>query len=291
MRKTVTFILSTNYSGSHYFSLLLGSHSHAAHLGEVANLVRKSNIGRDLGSRIEATKQCYICEDNKKCSLFRNIHDVPLSGLYPVLFERVGHDIDLLVDASKKVSWAKQFINQDDFETQFIHLIRDPRAIVRKWHIQYSSVRQQLRQRRKQLKYRPGRAPDILVSEQWTIFLMKWIQSNREITEFITQTGCQGHIVTYRDLVCETRQTLEQVMPWMGLEFEPSQINYWEHEHHGTQKPDYDWIKSSGEAYFDLRWQTELPPIEQQQITADRDVHIYLDEVGLGIGADGLTRL
>jgi len=291
LKKTVTFILSTNYSGSHYFSLLLGSHSHAAHLGEVANLVRKSNIGRDLGSRIEATKQCYICEDNKKCSLFRNIHEVPLPELYPVLFERVGHDVDLLVDASKKISWAKQFVNQDDFETQFIHLIRDPRAIVRKWHIQYSSVRQQLRQRRKQLKYRPGRAPDILVSEQWTIFLMKWIQSNREITEFITQTGCQGHIVTYRDLVCETRQTLEQVMPWMGLEFEPSQIDYWEHEHHGTQKPDYDWIKNSAEAYFDLRWQTELPLIEQQQITADRDVHIYLDEVGLGIGTDGLTRL
>lgn len=290
MSRTVTFILSTNYSGSHYFSLVLGSHSRAAHLGEMVNLVRKSNIGRDLGNRVEATKQCYICRNNQHCSLFHDIHEVPLAELYPVLFERAGQDIDLLVDASKKVSWARQFVDQQAFDTQFIHLIRDPRAVVRKWHIQYGRPWQSLRQRRKQLKSWPGRSLEVLFAEQWKVFMMKWIQDNREISDFIASTNSRGHLVTYRDLVCDTERVMEEVMSWLGMSFEPSQVDYWAHEHHGSQKPDYDWVKESGEKYFDLRWRGELPRLEQQSIAADPDVAAYLDEIGLSIGDDGLTR-
>ena len=45
MRKTIVYILSTNYAGSHYLSLLLGSNSRAKHLGEVKMLRKYSEEG------------------------------------------------------------------------------------------------------------------------------------------------------------------------------------------------------------------------------------------------------
>jgi len=70
-------------------------------------------------------------------------------------------------------------------------------------------------------------------------------------------------------------------MQWLGLEFEPGQINYWEHEHHGTQKANYGWIGKNNSAFFDLRWQEDIAKKVQQSIATDADVLAYLDEIGL----------
>src|SRR2546428_11097791 len=38
LKRTIIYILSTNYAGSHYLSLLLGSNSRSIHLGEIKRL-------------------------------------------------------------------------------------------------------------------------------------------------------------------------------------------------------------------------------------------------------------
>ena len=39
MSRGLVYLLSSNFSGSHFLSLMLGSHSRFVHLGELKNLV------------------------------------------------------------------------------------------------------------------------------------------------------------------------------------------------------------------------------------------------------------
>ena len=136
MKRKLVFILSSNYSGSHYLSLLLGSHSKAMHLGETKNLIKEG-------------VNCYKCGVLNGCHLFKGIQELTTDDLYPTLFNRAGEPINLLFDTSKKIEWAIKFIkNQADYEIKVIHLVRDPRALMRRWKNKYTSLLSQLNQRR-----------------------------------------------------------------------------------------------------------------------------------------------
>lgn len=290
MKQTVVFVLSANFSGSHYLSLLVGSHPSAAHLGEVKNLVKASNIGREPDEQIEATRQCHVCGENRHCQLFRDIHTVPASRVYQNLFERADAGIELLVDISKKPGWAAQFLDQDDFECRFVHLLRDPRALVRKWLLYYATAGQRRWQRQKLMRNQPARLFRLMLAPQWSVYVQKWLQQNRAISEFIAQARQPACILTYRDLVCDTQRTLPALMQWLGLEYRDSQLRYWEHEHHGTRKPGYDRIGQDTERYFDLRWQDDLPRDIQRKIALSPNVLTYLDALDVELREDGLTR-
>jgi ABC-type Fe3+ transport system substrate-binding protein len=75
----------------------------------------------------------------------------------------------------------------------------------------------------------------------------------------------------------------------MGVDYEPAQIEYWNAEHHGTQKTRYDWVKEQKVQYIDLRWKEFLTPETQKRIAGDPLVNSYLAEQGLQLTADGLT--
>ncbi|MEN8204451.1 MAG: sulfotransferase [Pseudomonadota bacterium] len=283
MRKTVVFILSSNYSGSHFLSLLIGSHSHAMHLGETRRL---ASSGSRVASK-EEPRFCFVCGSHQECSLFRGIQEVPLEVIYSHLFMRAKSDTSVLVDTSKKTAWAQQFENNPDYRILYIHLVRDPRALVRRWSQSYTDFTDRLKQRKKQLTKRPALA----FAPQWKIYTHKWLHQNRKITDFLSTRGRQGYIVSYHDLAASTHSTLAELMQWLGLDFEPGQINYWEHEHHGTQKADYGWINQSNRTFFDLRWQEDIAEEVQQSIATDTDVLAYLDGIGLALHDNGLTRI
>lgn len=140
MKKKLVFILSSNYSGSHFLSLLLGSHSKAVHLGETKNLIKEG-------------VNCYKCGVSNDCHLFEGIQELTTETFYPTLFDRAGDQINLLIDTSKKTEWAINFINtQSEYDIKIVHLIRDPRALIRRWNNKYTSLLSQLSQRRKVLK-------------------------------------------------------------------------------------------------------------------------------------------
>src|SRR5262245_3472783 len=132
MDKTVAFILSTNYSGSHYASLMIGSHSKAAHVGEVCHL-RKEKVTKPI---------CARCGTAGECELFRGIGPGTIDQAFELLFARIPEEKSLIVDNSKKTFWAERFLAHPGFRKKILHLIRDPRALVRRWDLMYTTPAQ-----------------------------------------------------------------------------------------------------------------------------------------------------
>lgn len=280
MKKKLVFILSSNFSGSHFLSLLLGSHSRALHLGETKNLVKE-------------TISCCLCGNTSDCELFRNIEYLKKDNLYPTLFNRAGDEIHILVDTSKKIKWASQFSNiQEDYEIKFIHLVRDPRALVRRWKLTYSTPFKRLKQRKKVIRTFIKKISKLLFIDQETIYLYKWLNQNQQITQFILENDFESQVVTYHDLTTKTSEIVTNLMLWLGQQYEPSQLEYWNFQHHGTEKHQYEWIKANKiTTHVDLRWKDELTPEQNTFITNNTDVKNYIHSLGLQQHDDGLTKI
>ena len=277
MKKTVVHILSTSFAGSHYLSLLLGSHSKALHAGELFQLKR------DKGMML---KEVYFTSS----PIFegigpRNIHDV-----YNVIFSRIDPDIRVLVDTSKVLrGWTEMFVGDECYHRKYVHLIRDPRALVRRWLTPQDGANP-FRVRWKLLRSWPQVPVKAAVGDLPAVMMYRWLQQNQAITQFIGKHRLDANLVTYRDLARDTTSEVQRLVEWIGLSFEPGQIEYWNREQVGTQKRQYDWIKDQKAHYFDLRWQAELAKETQGRIVADRWINAYLDGLGLSLTEEGLTR-
>lgn len=278
MQQKLVFILSSNYSGSHFLSLLLGSHSKALHLGETKNLI-KGDVN------------CYACGTLNNCALFKDINQLPSYELYTELFNRAGEQINLLIDTSKKIKWASNFIhNQTVYDIKVIHLIRDPRALLRRWKNKYTSVPSQLNERRKILKSFPNKIFELLGSSQDNIYLYKWLRQNQEIANFTKQYALDTKTITYHDLTLNPDKTLSALMHWLDESYEASQLRYWEFEHHGTQKREYEWVKKQQTpSHFDLRWQEELTPNQSKVVLNNPNFKKFIKEQHLLQLDNGLT--
>jgi len=276
-KKSITFILSTNYAGSHYLSLLLGSNSRAEHLGEVKNMAKN-------------TRNCFVCGSVSQCKLFNGIETIPKDKIYETLFFRVAPEVDVLIDNSKKLEWVKQFLPINEYQMKFIHLIRDPRALVRRWLITYTTFEENLNQRLKLLRIHPENFLSFIFGSQIDVYINKWLYLNESISQFINNNNLDGYVITYRDLVKNTADELTSLNAWLGLEFESEQVNYWQFHHHGTQKKAYEWVKEKKESYFDLRWQEYLTVAQQQRIGGNKYVQNYIEQLGLTLQEDGLMK-
>jgi hypothetical protein len=279
--KKVLFILSTNYAGSHYLSLLVGSHSRATHIGEIHRF-RNEQIHKE---------PCFSCGDYRKCPVFRGIEPGRIHDIHETVFRNLRPEIDLLVDNSKKSSWAANFIGHAAFESRLIHLIRDPRALIRRWDMGYDTPGKRWHQRQKLLRRMPGRAISILTARPRLLYVYKWLEQNRRFTDFLGRNRLEHQLMTYRDLATNTAAEVEGLMKWLGLKFEPGQIEYWNFEHHGTQKSEYEWIKQKKGSYFDTRWKSYLTEQEQLQIIEHPLVQRYLAELNICANDEGLTKL
>lgn len=80
-------------------------------------------------------------------------------------------------------------------------------------------------------------------------------------------------------------------MDWIGLVYEPGQLEYWNFKHHGSQKADYEWVKKAKTTFIDLRWQTELPDATIRRTVENGRILAYLEQLGLTFVDDGLTKL
>lgn len=279
MRKSVAYILSTNYAGSHYLSLLLGSNSRAMHIGEVCQLRRP--VGE------ENLREC----DLNRGSVLADIGPDNIDRIYDIIFSRVDPGIEVLIDTSKRIEgWADRFLSDDRYQLKFIHLIRDPRALVRRFGLR-STFYKQLRQRWKMLRAFPGSLPGLLFAPEPYVWLHVWLKQNQAITRFVRENRLDSAVVTYRDLALHTGPEVERLMNWLGAPYEPAQLEYWNFDHIGTQKRGYEWVKEKKTTHFDLRWQTEMPNDIQAGIRANPRVRAYLADLGLRIADDGLTRL
>lgn len=287
MKKTIVTILSTNYAGSHFLSLLMGSHSQACHIGEVRRVVRGHGPGGEVG-------QCDLCNPPSQCPTVRNLVGIDIKTVYDRVFDNFaeeGLNPPILIDTSKRVDWARENLSSTLYDFKYIHLIRDPRAFIRRYILNNKSLKCQLHIRR-QAAFRGEKwRPSHLFSPQWKVCLGRWYDKNAEIADFLRNNNCDHQVVTYRDLATDTAGELSRITSWLGLQFEPKQVEYWTFQHHGSQKFSYEWIKQQRKTgHLDVRWKEFLSPDTATAVARDPDVVGLLDRLSLSLDDMGLTR-
>jgi len=277
-KKKVVFLLSTGYAGSHFLSLLLGSHSRTMHLGEL--LVMKKPQP-EAGHR-----EC----DFERGNILSGITPADVPRIYDLIYSRIDPKVEALIDASKKPGWACRFLDNTTYERKYIHLIRDPRSLVRRWGLR-STPKKRRQLRWKLVRTFPALAASIWLARENDLWMYRWLMQNQAITRFIRENRLDANLVTYRDLAKDQANEIRRLMEWIGLPFEPEQLEYWNKDHIGTQKRNYEWVKEQKTTqHFDLRWKTELPADAQARITGDRRVRNYLAGLKVAFTEEGLRR-
>ncbi|PHS73645.1 MAG: hypothetical protein COB22_00090 [Cycloclasticus sp.] len=277
MKKTLVFIMSSNYSGSHYLSQLLGSNSKAIHVGEVKNVIKQNH-------------ECYICGDTDNCSLFGGLGGLPKEEIYPTLFDRAPEGTRILVDNSKKVGWVQQFLFlKKIYNIKIIYLLRDPRALSRRWAIRDINALQHFRVRYKSAKRFPSQSLPILFGDPVNAYIYRWLEQNQRISNFIESAGVETIVTTYQELASDTSKALAKLTNFIGAKFEKEQIEYWNFDHHGTQKDQYEWVKKQGiSAHIDLRWKEFLTEKQHRLIKNSAPLHEFFHRMHVEMHDDGL---
>jgi hypothetical protein len=205
------------------------------------------------------------------CPIFTGIDRRP-RRIHEALLQRTNACV--LIDNSKTLAWAHKQVVVRGVPKQYIHLLRDPRAVVYAWG---------------QRNLDKG--------------LDDWIEENRRIRDFLVMNRCDYVLATYDQLTLDTTNALRGLCSWLGLTFLPSQIEYWHFEHHGSGRngataafleryrtPDQAFYETHRRTQFrDLRWVSGLDPAIRGSIEQDARLRDFLHEVGLRLGDDGLA--
>ncbi len=273
----VVFILSANYSGSHLLAQLLAAHSRCAGVGELHNYRKFRTRGSRSGN---------VLNDYLEHPAFAGLEALPERAWHGTIYERLRTErpaLTHLIDNSKRPDWAGRF---PEVSSYYLHLIRDPRALVARWLRSYDPDghrRQQARVRRK----RPWRWA--ATRDPVGVYIEKWLISNQTISRF-SRRRPGTRLLSYRDLVLDTEATLGHLMPSLNLAFEPAQLAYGNASGAlGTRKRDYQDAARDSAITIDLRWQQELSASQRQRVEADAGVRRYLNHLGLMLTPEGLT--
>ena len=278
MNEQVVFVLSTDYAGSHFLALQLGSHPRCASLGEPLHQRKRE----------AAPKACHYCESEDACPVYKGIRDEPVDRFYDRFFENLAawdSGIDTAIDNSKKVRWVCRFVNRPGFDKKYIHLIRDPRALVRRWMLTFATPRIKRKMQRTIARRCWPHAWDIMTGDEANVYIWHWLYQNTQITNFLKQHRLDAQLVTYHDLVFHPDKVLGDLMKWIGHTYDPSQKEYWNFTHHGTVKPQY-MAPPNKEKIFDQRWKTFLDEGTQLKILHYPQINNYLDSIGLVFDED-----
>ena len=179
--RQIIFILSTNYAGSHFLSLQLGSHSECMAIGEFHRFKRTGKRRRQA---------CQSCESDEACPLFHGLSDSPLGELYDKLFnniKKMNSNVHTAIDNSKKTKWATRFVNMPGFRKKYIHLIRDPRALIRRWMLSYDTPEEKTRVRMRMARRCWKNFWNIWKGNEANVYIWKWVYQNQLITDFNIQ--------------------------------------------------------------------------------------------------------
>jgi hypothetical protein len=224
--------------------------------------------------------------------LFHGLASTKETSWHRLILERLATSdprTNTLIDNSKRIEWAARHSRARSIDARFIHLIRDPRAMVCRWISTYDTVVKQRQQRRRLSRFRPSRALSLWRAPMEQVYLEKWLVANRRITQFLSAGRSSSNIVCYQNLTKQTAKTLGRLMPSIGLEFEPSQLNYGRSIQSGTAKGRYRELATRSEIQFDGRWRSELSRDVQAFIVGHPSLREYLKAIGVSIETEGLT--
>lgn len=278
----VVAIIAQSHSGSHLLSQLLGAHSRCVAIGELHNYDKF--VHRSSGGNVTA--------DYADNALFAGLASAPEQQWHELVFANARQRdpaVAALIDNSKRIGWCRKLLKNDRLQVVPLHLIRDPRAMFRYWMLRYDTARKRRRQRLRLARQAPLQAPVLLTCRPGELYLRKWLIDNAEVSRLLRATGHAANVVTYHDLATRTAETLERLMPRLGLDYEPRQLRYGEADQHGTLKTDYREATQASRIELDVRWQTFLSATEARAIAEDERLRRYLEDLGLELTPQGLT--
>ncbi len=262
MKPTVLFILSSNYSGSTWLALLLGSHSRAFYAGELNKMFHDEPM------------PCRLCEEKQSsCPVFHDVARVKSKNIHATALARTGKS--LLVDNSKTISWSKKFMADARFERRYLHLLRDPRALA------YSL---QMRKRK----------PDYLDWMEKNYELRNFLREHRLEHRVVTYNEVAEQPEATLTEVCQwlgLKYEPAQKEYWNFEHHGPGRNgataafleNY-------TPSEEQFYSKHKRTHFHDLRWQEKLEPQVKHEIMHDPQMKLLLKDFGLEFSATGLMR-
>ena len=280
----VIVIVALPHSGSHLLSQLLGAHDLCLSIGELHNYNKHTDANRTTSGN--------VVSGYREDALFRDLDRLPTSRWHTEILHRAGAEypgVTTLVDNSKRVGWCESLMKNPELDVHPVHLIRDPRALLRYWMLSYDSPKKVRRQRIRHARMRPLQAPLLLTCPPRDLYLRKWLIRNGQATSLLQKAGRSANVVSYHDLATRPDAVLGSLMPRLGLDYQEGQLRYGEAMHHGTLKRDYREASAASAIQLDVRWQTQLAKADIDAVNADARIADYLDELGLRLTAGGLT--
>ncbi len=264
MLRTVAFVVSHNYSGSTWLSLLVGSHSAAFSVGELNKCYSHKH-----------PRGCALCaQAGRTCPYFGDVDRIAREDIFPTTFDRSG--ARLLVDNSKRIKWCSHFLGDARFERRFIHLVRDPRGI---------ACSQRLR----------GRDPEI---DQWAERNLKIarflsdagldhiVVTYNDLAEDVD--GSLARICAWLGIDYEPGQ--KEYWNFFARHHGPGANGAAAAFLENVQASEADYYAAHKRTNFvDLRWQTQLPADLVRSIESHARVHQVLRRLGLHFSSTGLT--
>ena len=274
--------MSTNYAGSHLLSHMLSAHPDCYGVGEIHR----------FSELLEDHAEAPVIAQYANNPVYRGLDRLDVHTWH----EEIGRRVDaenppVLVDNSKKVKWLRRIQENPHYDIRLVHLLRDPRALVARWLRTYTDASKLRVQRIRVAKRMPRHSLEVLTGNWETVFIYKWLRENRQVHEFVKTSGLPHAQVTYRDLAFAADDTLRALMPELGLAFAPEQLRFGESETLGTTKQEHAASVQRSEVKPDLRWQKELSPESQAQITEHPVLNHFLARLGLTFDGQGLTAL
>lgn len=262
-KNQIIYIVSHMFSGSTWLSYVLGSHPHAATLGE--------HHRRFEGVREIDCRHCRL-SGLSRCEMLHGINEAPIAEAYSFPLRRFSSQgITTLIDNSKKISWLKQLLDGgacEELPVRVIRLVRDPRG----WIASCLS-----------------RNPAACVED----FLADWKYRVDLYQRELDQLGLPVLNLCY-DLLClNPRPWLGAISRFTGLDYSIEHFAYWNRIHHSMgangaaisvlperfgNTPDRDYyLARLGRPFHDDRWR-HLP-----------DANVF-SKISLDAGADSLLK-
>ncbi len=280
----VIVIVALPHSGSHLLSQLLGSHDQCLSIGELHNYNKHTDTRRTTSGN--------VISGYRDDTLFQDLNRLPVERWHAEILNRAraGNPlVTTLVDNSKRVGWCASLLANPALDVHPVHLIRDPRALMRYWMLSYDSPRKIRRQRIRHARMRPLQALNLLRCPPRELYLRKWLIRNEQATALLRDSGRSANVVSYHDLAVCPDTVLRSLMPRLGLDYQESQLRYGETVHHGTLKRDYQDASASSAIRLDVRWQTDLDANDIRSVTEDARVRTYLESLSLDLSDNGLA--
>lgn len=251
----IVYVASVTHSGSTLVDLVLGAHSQLQSLGElkVISPRRSAKLERVLADRCTCG-----APDKLSCGFWREVderlrketgcglREIDVDHPDPDTF--VAHNRALfeasrdvggtpwIVDSSKSSRRLKRLLAAGAFDIRPIHLTRSPYGVT------YSHIKK-------------GRS----AASGATRYTKTRLQLE------IVLAGADHCSLRYEDFVREPESEVARVMGWLGLAYEPPQLDWASHVHHNICG-NHMRFETRSEIRLDEAWRRELSPMQKGTI-------------------------